>query len=340
MKNGFVCDTIEVSIPLSGLTRLWAENLVSTVSGGAPTVHEKERGYMDPKKAAVFIILGQSNAVGHGIPMKEEDKIHSPLKNVFGLHRRDNQSFENTALTWSGYTSAGMNLAEEQDDTYSIPNCLGALWQAHIDAGNELELPDLYIVQIAIGAQGVTEGYMWHPERERRLIPGRLGEVDISLFPYSMHIFNLLKDSFVNNGLQYDIIGLHWRGGENDTTTTMECLNTHLKDIYTRMLDAYNRVLDHPPIVLHRLCCPDRMTDLDPMGESLLRMEKINEVFTQLSGEYANVSVFDPRTLPQFIPDVRCNGIFIEDAVHFTPEVNRTIAAGILDDYAHTLRKI
>ena len=68
------------------------------------------------KKAVVFIILGQSNAVGHGIPMCEEDRILAPFKNVFGLSREDNQSFDNTTLTWSGYTSFGLNLAEEQDN--------------------------------------------------------------------------------------------------------------------------------------------------------------------------------------------------------------------------------
>lgn len=31
-------------------------------------------------KAVVFILLGQSNAVGHGIPMREEDKIIKPMK--------------------------------------------------------------------------------------------------------------------------------------------------------------------------------------------------------------------------------------------------------------------
>ena len=85
------------------------------------------------KKAAVFIILGQSNAVGHALPMKEEDKIPSPLKNVFGLDRKDNQSFDNKALVWSGYTSFGMNLAEEQDNTYSVTNCLARVPQCMSD---------------------------------------------------------------------------------------------------------------------------------------------------------------------------------------------------------------
>ena len=68
-------------------------------------------------KKAVFILLGQSNAVGHGIPMEEKDRITTPLKNVFGLHRRENQRFDLQKLIWSGYESGGMNLAEEQDHT-------------------------------------------------------------------------------------------------------------------------------------------------------------------------------------------------------------------------------
>ena len=74
------------------------------------------------------------------------------------MHRKDNQSFDIKSLTWSGYTSSGMNLAEEQDDTYSLANCLATLWQKEIDNGKEL--PDLYIVHIALGAPGVTEQYL------------------------------------------------------------------------------------------------------------------------------------------------------------------------------------
>ena len=101
-------------------------------------------------KVAVFILLGQSNAVGHGIPMAEEDKIETPLINVFGLGRDLNQSFDNTELSWSGYTSGGMNLAENQDHTYSVANCLARQWQDEIDNGNQRNLPNLYIIQIAM----------------------------------------------------------------------------------------------------------------------------------------------------------------------------------------------
>lgn len=288
---------------------------------------------MQHKKAAVFILLGQSNAVGHGIPMEEKDIINTPLENVFGLSRKDNQSFDNKELVWSGYTSFGMNLAEEQDNTYSIANCLAALWQNHIDSGNVLGLPDLYIIQIAIGAQGVTDGYMWHPDREKKLVPGKLGTVDISLFPFCEHIFGLLDDSFVKMDMDYEIIGLHWRGGENDVTATDECLSKYLKNIYTKLLDLFNSLLNTPPIVLHKIVCPDRMNDMDATGKHLANMNYINSVFDMLQKQYENVSIFDVRNAPQYVPNIRGNGLFIEDAVHFTPEVNRWVANHIIKDY-------
>ncbi len=288
---------------------------------------------MSGKKAAVFILLGQSNAVGHGIPMEEKDIIKTPFSNVFGLSREHNQSFESTRLVWSGYTSFGMNLGEEQDNTYSVANCLASLWQGHIDGGNRYELPDLYILQIAIGAQGVTQGYMWHPDREKKLIRGKLGVVDISLFPFCEHIFGLLEESFAKRGTEYEIIGLHWRGGENDVSASSEELSRQLEGIYTKMFDAFARKLGDCPIVLHRLVCPDRMMALDPSGQYLKNMQYINGVFESLQQKNEHISLFDATDAPQYDPDIYGNGLFIEDAVHFTPQVNRWVADCILKKY-------
>ena len=111
---------------------------------------------MNSQKNAVFIILGQSNAVGHGIPLDEKDIIKEPLKNVFMLNRENNQSYDKKELHWSPFVSVGTNIAEAQDNTYSVPYCLARLWQNEIDDGNSASLPNLYIVQIAIGAQRVV----------------------------------------------------------------------------------------------------------------------------------------------------------------------------------------
>ena len=290
---------------------------------------------MQKRKAAVFILLGQSNATGHGIPMTEEDKLLSPLSNVFGLSREKNQSLDLPALTWSGYTSGGMNLAEEQDHTYSVANCLAALWQKQIDSGTPHDLPDLYVLQIAIGAEGVTEGYMWHPARPPKLIPGPLGTVDISLFPFSCRIFSLLEESFAAMNTEYEIIGLHWRGGENDVTATKEALTEGLEGIYSTILDEFNRLLDTPPVILHRIVCPDRMNDMDPTGGYLENMAVVNGVFDRLAEVYENVTVFDHRAYPGYDPHVRGNGLFMEDAVHYTPAVNQWVAGEILRRYIH-----
>ena len=286
---------------------------------------------MSDRKVAVFIMLGQSNAVGHGIPMDENDRIVKPLTNVFGLSRINNQALYSTSLKWSGYTSYGMNLAEEQDHTYSIPNCLALLWQKSIDGG--IDLPDLYIVQIAIGAQGVTDGYMWHPERKEKLIPGKLGEVDISLYPFTEHIFSLIGKSFSELGIDYEIIGVHWRGGENDVTADKGYLMQDLKKIYDKIFDMTDRLLDRPPIILHKIVCADRMNALDASGKMLDNMHYINEVFKELEKCRDNVTVFDPAEAPQYLSDVFGNGLFIDDAVHFTPEVNKWISSEILEKY-------
>lgn len=289
------------------------------------------------QKNAVFILLGQSNAVGHALPMRQEDRMETPLTHVFGLHRQPNQSFDSTRLVWSGYESGGMNLAEEQDHTYSIANCLAALWQQAFDAG--CDLPKLYVVQIAIGAQGVTKPYLWHPDRAPKLIPGKLGTVNISLFPFCEHIFTLLNEDFALRGEEYEVIGLHWRGGENDTSTPAEELVATLEPIYHRIFDRFHQLLASPPTVLHRLVCPERMLDTDPTGSSLKGMHYVNEVFDRLAEHYPNLSVFDPRTAPYYKENETGHGMFLKDKVHFTEEMNRWIAQGILNDYQKTHQK-
>lgn len=284
--------------------------------------------------AAVFILLGQSNAVGHAVPMSEEDKIKIPLKNVFGLSREDNQSFDITELKWSGYKSAGMNIAEEQDDTYSLANCLAKLWQSEIDSGNKRNLPDLYIVHIAIGAQGVTKGYMWNPAYPKRLVPGKLGTVNIALALFTNHILSLLKDSFDKMGKNFKVFGIHWRGNENDMLASWDELKEKLKSTNKEIFESFLKSINKDaPVILHRIVCPDRCMDLDPSGETLEKMEYINKIFRELSGENENISLFDARKIPWFDSDVRGNGIFKEDMVHYTPEANKWVAEEIFNEY-------
>ncbi len=288
---------------------------------------------MNKTDAAVFLLFGQSNAVGHNLPMAEADKISQPLKNVFGLSRTLNQSFDIQSLQWTGYTSHDMNLAETQDDTYSVANCLAQLWQDQVDAG--APLPDLYIIQIAIGAQGITEQFMWYPDREKKLIPGPLGTVDISLYPFCQHVLSLLDDSFAKLGKTYEIMGLHWLGGAEEMIVPIEALSPVLDGLYRRFFrDMRTAVGRDFPIVLYKLEYPDRAMDLDPSGNYLKQMYFINATFEHLSCTCDNVHIFDNRCIPFYDPHVRGNGLYqLCDVIHHTEQTNRWIARRILDEY-------
>lgn len=285
-------------------------------------------------KKTVFILLGQSNATGHASPMTEEDRIKEPLKNVYGLQRSDNQSFDTDRLTWSNYLGAGTNLAETQDDTYSLANCLAKKWQEAVDNG--ADLPDLYIIQIAIGAEGVTEKYMWYPEREKKLIPGKLGEVDISMYPFSLHVFSLLEKSMDG---EYDIMGIHWRGGEEETDVRLAHLHEVLRGIYDRMFDGFYKALGRRvPVILHKMASETRCREMNVTGEDVEAMHFINKTFDELAKDNDNITTFDVKNAPHYDEKAYTKGIFLNDGGHYTPKTNMWAAETILEDYMEKLK--
>lgn len=288
-------------------------------------------------KVAIFMLFGQSNAVGHAMPMKDEDIIREPLKNVWGLNREPNQSFDTERLKFSHYTSFGMNLAETQDNTYSVANQLAKRWQAEIDNGNPSNLPDLYVIQIAIGSQGLFG--MWKMGRKKKLIPGKLGDVDISLYPYTCHILKLLRKHLKECNLEAEFVGLHWRGGEQETRFEPVSLRAELKPEYKRFFAGLRRAIgsEHKvPIVLHRLPFKDVMLKEDPSGTHLQSMEYINQVFDELAKEQALTSTFEPKDCPFYDEYAWDKNIFRWDLIHYTGEMNDWVASKILDDFIKT----
>ena len=158
---------------------------------------------------AVIFIAGQSNAHAHGQRLLEADWITEPLANVFSLDRDPNQAYDRDCVVWSGFTTAGKNLGETQDHTASLGYHLAKLWQSAIDGG--AELPDLYIVQISIGSQGILNG-MWNRDMERVLIPGPLGTVNVALFPLAQQIYRLVMEDLGDP----EVLGFHWLGSEQE----------------------------------------------------------------------------------------------------------------------------
>ncbi|MBP3496002.1 MAG: hypothetical protein J6K52_07320 [Clostridia bacterium] len=282
------------------------------------------------KKIAVFMLFGQSNAVGHAMPMKDEDIINTPLKNVYGLNRELNQSFDTKELIFTGYTTHSMNLAETQDNTYSVANCLARRWQNAIDSGEDL--PNLYIIHIAIGSQGVYG--MWNPKRERKLIPGKLGECDISMYPLAIHVLELFNKFVKQNSLSPDYIGIHWRGGEQETCEPVSNLEGKLKETYLSIFGGMREALEYEaPIILHRMPFEDVMMKNDPSGGNLVSMNYINALFEELAKELPSTSIFDVRNAPFYDEKIWNRNIFRWDLIHYLGETNDWVASEILKGY-------
>ena len=163
--------------------------------------------------AAVLYIMGQSNAHAHDQNLAEQEHITCPMKNVRTLNRAYNQSFENDHVEWSGFTSAEYNLGETQDHTASLAYYTAKAWQKAIDDG--MALPDLYIVQISIGAEGLFAGNdngptgMWSMEKPKKLKPGVLLEADIALFPFALHTMKLVHEDLSARFHNPYMLGLH-----------------------------------------------------------------------------------------------------------------------------------
>ena len=280
--------------------------------------------------AAIFMLFGQSNATGHGSPMSAEDIIKEPLQNVWGLNREPNQSFDTERLKFSRYTSYGMNLAENQDNTYSVANCLAKNWQKAIDEG--IKLPDLYVIQISIGGQGVFG--MWSPDREKKLIPGRLSDVNISMYPLSIHILKLLRKHLDDCQIEPDFVGLHWRGGEQEFWQHINNLRNEdrLKNLYKRMIDGWRNALGYDfPVIMHKLNFEFILRGLED-GKHIPSMNFINEVYSDLCNELPSVSMLDTLNAPHYNPESGYS-LFLNDMLHYNPATNDWVSKEIIKDY-------
>ncbi|MBQ1955277.1 MAG: hypothetical protein II350_06010 [Clostridia bacterium] len=279
----------------------------------------------------LFILLGQSNAVGHGVILEENERIETPLKNVFGLTWENNPFPSDEPAVWRGFVTKKMNLGELTENFGSVANYLAPMWQEAVNCGEELS--ELYIVNISLGAQGVTEQYMWYPEREIKFVPGPIGVADISLTPYAENILSRVKKYFDGLGVKPKTY-IHWRGGENDSLVPKEKLETCLPEIYrTIFTRLWNALEDKPKTVLHRIVCDTRAFDFNPIdGLSIKSMGYINNVFCALAEEFENVEVFDATKIPGYTLATEERGIFLSDKVHFTAEANKWVAEKVFEE--------
>ena len=275
--------------------------------------------------APLLIVMGQSNAHAHATRLPEDEIIRTPLRNVHGLSREYNQFYDLTDVTWSGFTTGGMNLGEDQDDTCCLANVFAAKWQKAIDDG--AELPDLYVIQISVGGQGIAEfevhGWnMWYPMRAPRLKPGVFGVCDISLYPLATDILSLAMMNLITSGKTPRVIGLHWNQWETEADTGSKALNdaeANYKNLFWGFFTALGSDESGAgiPLYLYRPLCET----LPPE-----RTKKLSELFDTFTGRYADCRIMDARESGFYDDTPKTHGIFQPDGGHYLPEVHRYFA--------------
>ena len=270
--------------------------------------------------AAVVFINGQSNATAHQQFLPEEDRVYTPMRNVWSLDRIPNQSFDITDVVWSGWTSMGTNLGETQDHTASLAYFIAKKWQALIDAGKNL--PDLYIVQISIGCQGIING-MWNRDKERVMKPGILGEADISLLPFALHIHKLVMKNLTEAGKNPEVIGWHWLGCEQEIWD-----EAYLREDFRERYDYHFDVMRDSmggdiPAFLYKVVVRGGLEryQLPLESENIINEEIVRQA------NRIGAKLVDPRTCPWWDPDdTLYYGILAADRAHYVPKVQEWFA--------------
>ena len=275
--------------------------------------------------APILIVLGQSNAHAHGTHLPEDEIITEPLKNVYGLDREYNQAYGLDDVTWSGFTTGGMNLGETQDHTCCLANVFAKKWQDAIDGG--AELPDLYVIQISVGSQGVGQfeahgDNMWYAMRDLIMKPGKLGECDISLYPLTTEILSAAVINLTMQGKKPKVIGLHWNQWETECYTGSKAMND-AKANYENLFWGFFTALGGGktghgvPLYLYRA-----LSENFEAG----RVERMNGILEEFTKLYEDCRMIDLRDTDIYNDTPKTHGIFKPDGVHYTEDVHRYIA--------------
>lgn len=277
-----------------------------------------------PSDVPILLVFGQSNAHGHAQPMPENERITSPLPNVWGLRQPENQSYDLLQPVWTHYTSDGTNLGEIQEHTLCLPNLFAKLWQERCPP-----LPDLRIIRISIGAQGVTRSFMWNPDHPKVLIPGPLGTVDLALYPLACRVLQSVVRDLRNQGKTPRILALHWLGGEEETGVDPKEL-TGLTELYVRIFNGFFEAAGGSfPLRLYKILGKRRSA---AQGEPPGNIDRINKTFEELTRLFPDTRLISAENFPGWNPQDDQYGLFCGDGVHYTGAVQQWFAETAFDE--------
>jgi hypothetical protein len=274
-----------------------------------------------PNDAPLFIVLGQSNAYGHATTLAAGDQKTVGYTNVFTLDRTASTNalyatnVTTASIAWTGLTTlgkhnVGTNSASlgAQDHTCNATNQLAKLWQAHITAGNTMGLPNLYVINMSWGSQGIDPSLSasgvdrWNPARSTTDVE--------SLYPRAIRTLSAAVESLRALGKNPRIIAVQWNqweseAGFNDTAASNATMN------FLRIKAGINDALGTQETPW-RFFWPMSTTYTAP------RVLKVQQAITAVvNSDPVNISLIDTRLAPNYTGVSPAFGIFGGDNVHY-----------------------
>ncbi|PQQ23065.1 hypothetical protein [Photorhabdus hindustanensis] len=266
-----------------------------------------------PNDAPLFIILGQSNSYGHGTQLPQGEKITQGLKNVFTLSQPEVYSIDFPAINWTGLTSFGnANIGTpiglpigNQDHPVNVANRFAKLWQGHINRGNALNLPDLYVILMGWGGQGMyldnLPNNRWAPERN---------PCDVeSLYPRAIRTLRMAVESLRKLGKNPRILAVHWNQWEAETESLLAAQASEQN--FTRIITGISDALGSRCIPW-RLYYPLSVV-FEPINTRYV-LEAINNVIAD-APQYR--TLIDARNSPDYTGKAPEFGVFLPDSIHY-----------------------
>ncbi|MEJ7139329.1 FG-GAP repeat domain-containing protein [Amphibiibacter pelophylacis] len=285
------------------------------------------------KDAAVLIVLGQSNAEGWTTSLSpSEIAARSNLANVHGLPRGANLKVNAQSITWAPYSVSDSNLGDNYNGGASIHLAgeFAQRWQQAINNGQKL--PDLYVVHIAWGGQGFGPG----TGTDNRWSPSRNPADVQSLYPLARRTLALAAQNLIGQGKRVRVIGLHWNQWETDNQAGWMNSAADAQNGFAAQLNGIASALGEAdfPIYLYR----PRSTIYSRRfyGGNLTKFNYIAQGLTQLASSGGKFRLLDAADAVSatgarlFNPSGAATGerygIFQDDTVHYTPDVQRWFA--------------
>ncbi|MBC8950147.1 MULTISPECIES: hypothetical protein [Xenorhabdus] len=278
-------------------------------------LHSPETKYPSWKSndAPLFIILGQSNSYGHGTQLPPNKRITQGLNNVFTLSLPEVYSTHFSKIHWTGLTSFGSaNIGApiglprgNQDHPYNAANRFAKFWQDHINQGNALYLPDLYVILMGWGGQGMyldnSPDNRWAPERDARDVE--------SLYPRVIRTLRMAIHSLRNMGKKTRILAIHWNQWEAETESLDAAKASEMN--FTRIITGINDAIGSHNIPW-RLYYPLSVA-FDPINTSYVN-EAIKDVIAA-APKYR--TLIDARNSPNYTGIASEYGVFLPDEMHY-----------------------